>query len=91
MLTGLYGLADVRRSLRYNDVDQTGTLDWVSEAFDRPSWPVKWRRGTFTASWFERHGSTPITGLPSHWPDAYRRSIERRIEIIEAEQRHWPH
>jgi hypothetical protein len=40
--------------------------------------------GELTTSWFERHGSTPITELPSHWSDAYRRLVERRIEIIES-------
>jgi hypothetical protein len=33
-------------------------------------------------SWFERHRSTPITELPAHWPEAYRRLVERRIEVI---------
>ena len=34
-------------------------------------------------TWFERHGSTPITEIPSHWPDAYRKLVERRIRLIE--------
>jgi hypothetical protein len=33
--------------------------------------------------WFERHGSTPITEIPEHWPDAYRAVVERRIESIQ--------
>ena len=40
-------------------------------------------KGELATAWFERHGSKPITELPSHWPDAYRRLVERRIEIIE--------
>ncbi|MGH3275961.1 MAG: BREX-2 system adenine-specific DNA-methyltransferase PglX [Streptosporangiaceae bacterium] len=32
--------------------------------------------------WFARHGSTPITEVPVHWPDKYRRVVERRIDII---------
>jgi hypothetical protein len=39
-------------------------------------------RGEIQTTWFQRHTSTPITELPSHWPDAYRRLVERRIEII---------
>lgn len=35
------------------------------------------------ASWFARHRSTPITELPSRWPDAYKRLVSRRIELIE--------
>ena len=34
--------------------------------------------------WFERHRSTPITELPDHWSESYRRLVERRIEIIES-------
>jgi hypothetical protein len=40
-------------------------------------------KGEIETTWFQRHGSTPNTELPSHWPDAYRRLVERRIEIIE--------
>jgi hypothetical protein len=38
--------------------------------------------GELETAWFERHGSTPITELPSHWPERYRRAVERRLEII---------
>jgi hypothetical protein len=34
-------------------------------------------------SWFERHNSAPITEIPSHWPAAYRKLVERRIKLIE--------
>ncbi|MEV4296064.1 BREX-2 system adenine-specific DNA-methyltransferase PglX [Microbispora rosea] len=40
--------------------------------------------GEIETQWFARHGSTPITELPAHWPAAYRKAVERRIEIIEA-------
>jgi hypothetical protein len=40
-------------------------------------------KGRLETSWFERHNSTPITDLPCHWSHAYRRLVERRIEIIE--------
>ena len=36
------------------------------------------------STWFTRHGSTPITELPDHWPDDYRALVERRIELIES-------
>ncbi|HLU97819.1 MAG TPA: BREX-2 system adenine-specific DNA-methyltransferase PglX, partial [Thermobifida alba] len=38
--------------------------------------------GKAETAWFSRHGSTPITDLPSHWPDAYKRVVEKRIEFI---------
>lgn len=41
--------------------------------------------GDEETSWFARHGSTPITELPSHWPDPYRKLVERRIDLIEAD------
>jgi hypothetical protein len=34
-------------------------------------------------TWFERHGSKPITELRDHWPEDYKRLVERRIELIE--------
>ncbi len=40
--------------------------------------------GAMQSTWFERHGSSPITELPSDWPEAYRRVVERRIELIES-------
>ena len=32
--------------------------------------------------WFERHKSMPTTEIPAHWPTAYRKLIQRRLEII---------
>ena len=40
-------------------------------------------KGELQTTWFERHGSTPITDLPKHWPAAYRKLVERRIKLIE--------
>lgn len=37
-------------------------------------------------TWFERHGSTPITEIPAHWPEGYRRVVARRIELIEQDK-----
>ena len=41
--------------------------------------------GTLETTWFTRHGSAPITELPSDWPDDYRRVVEQRIALIETE------
>lgn len=43
--------------------------------------------GKESTTWFERHGSTPITEIPAHWPADYREVVERRIELIEARDR----
>ena len=42
--------------------------------------------GSEQTTWFERHGSTPITELPAHWPADYRAVVERRIALIEADR-----
>ncbi len=39
--------------------------------------------GEVESQWFARHGSTPITEVPAHWPAAYREVVQRRIETIE--------
>lgn len=33
-------------------------------------------------AWFERHGSTPTSELPAHWPDDYRALVERRLALM---------
>lgn len=40
--------------------------------------------GGAQTSWFTRHGSTPITELPAHWPDDYHHIVQQRIELIES-------
>jgi hypothetical protein len=40
--------------------------------------------GELQTTWFARHGSTPITEIPAHWPEPYRQLVARRIEAIEA-------
>ena len=42
--------------------------------------------GTETTTWFVRHGSTPITDIPSHWPEDYRQVVQRRIDLIESDR-----
>ena len=45
----------------------------------------KMAAGETQTTWFERHGSTPITELPAEWPDDYRQLVERRIALIESD------
>jgi hypothetical protein len=42
--------------------------------------------GEEDSAWFTRHGSAPITELPASWPEPYKRLVERRIELIEADR-----
>jgi len=38
--------------------------------------------GESQTTWFEHHGSTPITEIPAHWPDDYKALVERRLQAI---------
>ncbi|WP_338320500.1 BREX-2 system adenine-specific DNA-methyltransferase PglX, partial [Streptomyces lonarensis] len=42
------------------------------------------KAGEASGEWFKRHGSTPITDIPAHWPDDYRALVQKRIEVIES-------
>jgi hypothetical protein len=75
-----YGLVD--EDLSYSGDDLPG-LALGERAFEI----VLARRvakGDEETAWFERHGSTPITEVPGHWPAAYRTLVERRIALAES-------
>lgn len=38
--------------------------------------------GEIETAWFDRHRSTPITEIPTHWPDWYRDIVQARIDTI---------
>ncbi|MFF8386154.1 BREX-2 system adenine-specific DNA-methyltransferase PglX [Streptomyces kanasensis] len=40
--------------------------------------------GEASDEWFKRHGSTPITEIPTHWPAEYRALVQKRIDVIES-------
>lgn len=42
--------------------------------------------GRETTTWFERHGSAPVTEIPARWPAAYRALVQRRIDLIESDR-----
>ena len=44
----------------------------------------KMAAGELETTWFERHGSAPITELPEAWPDDYKALVNRLIEVIES-------
>ncbi|GGN91899.1 DNA methylase [Streptomyces albiflavescens] len=41
-------------------------------------------KGEASDEWFKRHGSTPITTIPDHWSDAYKATVQKRIDAIES-------
>ena len=42
--------------------------------------------GVETTTWFERHGSTPVTDIPGHWPEDYCQVVQRRIDLIDSDR-----
>ncbi|WP_231493909.1 BREX-2 system adenine-specific DNA-methyltransferase PglX [Nocardiopsis sp. CNT312] len=46
----------------------------------------KMAAGEASTEWFNRHRSTPVTEIPSHWPDAYKKVVAKRIELIESDK-----
>ena len=42
--------------------------------------------GREQTTWFERHDSTPMTDIPAHWPEDYRRVVAQRIAAIEQDK-----
>lgn len=42
--------------------------------------------GELDTTWFARHNATPVTELPTHWPEDYRRVVEARIALIESDK-----
>ena len=79
---GLYGLTD--KPLTYSAADLP-ELSLGERAFEI----VLARRvaaGEEETAWFERHGSSPITEIPAHWPQAYRDLVQGRLDLIESDK-----
>ncbi len=78
----LYGLTDEELTA---PPDQVPDVNKGERAFEMVL-GRKMAAGEFESTWFERHGSTPITELPGHWPEAYQRIVERRMALIESDR-----
>jgi hypothetical protein len=72
----LYGIVDEELTL---PPEQVPNLNLGERAFE-----IVLARANDEPLWFERHHSTPITEIPSHWPEAYRKLVEKRIALIES-------
>ncbi|WP_257027710.1 MULTISPECIES: BREX-2 system adenine-specific DNA-methyltransferase PglX [unclassified Streptomyces] len=83
---GLYGLlseAEVARTtVQSPDPDTIPEVRLGERAFEIVL-ARKVVSGDTETAWFERHGSTPVTEIPRHWPDSYREIVQARIDIIE--------
>ena len=80
----LYGLLTDQEAvdLQAEPRQRPRSSSWAS-GHSRSCWPGGWQQARLSTQWFARHGSTPITEIPAHWPEAYRQVVERRIEVIE--------
>ncbi|MEU8651031.1 BREX-2 system adenine-specific DNA-methyltransferase PglX [Streptomyces sp. NPDC048737] len=79
---GAYGL------LTTEEVARTTTNDVPKVTLGQRAFEIVLARkvaaGEAETAWFERHSSTSITEIPAHWPDSYRKIIQARIDLIEA-------
>jgi hypothetical protein len=81
---GSYGLltdAEVAQ-LTAGDLDTVPEIKLGERAFEIVL-ARKVAAGEAETAWFARHGSTPITEIPGHWPQWYRDIVQARIDIIE--------
>jgi hypothetical protein len=81
----LYGLLDADLTAGQSDA-ALQNLPEVSLG-ERPFEIALARRvaaGGPATTWFERHGSKPLTEIPAHWPADYRKLIQKRLDAIEA-------
>lgn len=77
----LYGLVD--EDLTYTgEMPEDERLLRLGERAFEVALARKVAAGTEETTWFERHGSTPLTELPADWPDDYRALVERRLQLI---------
>ncbi len=81
----LYGITD--EDLCYCDTEgkqlEPPGIDLGQRAFEIVM-ARKMAAAELETTWFERHRSKPITQIPDHWPDEYKRLVERRIAVIES-------
>jgi len=80
---GVYSILDDPPT--WPDLDSIPPIQLGERAFEIVM-ARKIAEGELQTTWFERHGSTPITEIPDHWPDDYRQIVQRRIDLIESDR-----
>jgi hypothetical protein len=81
-LYGLLSLADAAKvTVPAERLAECPEVDLGQRAFELVIAPNA-QRDEAVEQWFRRHGSTPVTEIPAHWPDWYREIVQARIDII---------
>ncbi|MEU2687713.1 BREX-2 system adenine-specific DNA-methyltransferase PglX [Streptomyces hygroscopicus] len=84
---GFYGLlteAEVAQTVDSSAVSMTAPEVKLGERAFEIVLARKMALGEAETAWFDRHGSTPTTKIPTHWPNWYRGIVQARIDIIES-------
>jgi hypothetical protein len=76
----LYGLID--DELTYSGDNLPGVA--LGERAFEIALACKLHRGDEETAWFTRHGSSPVTEIPAHWPAAYGELVQRRLDLIKS-------
>jgi uncharacterized protein DUF7008/Eco57I restriction-modification methylase len=78
---GLYGLLNdaeiARTTVPEGDLEKIPGIQLGERAFE-----IVLAASGAETDWFRRHGSTPVTEIPAHWPEWYRKIVQARIDII---------
>ena len=78
-----FGLVD--EGLTYQNGDLAGVA--VGERAFEIALARKVRAGEADSAWFERNALSPVCDLPPEWPNDYREVVQKRLDIIESDQR----
>ncbi len=73
----LYGLTKESITL---PLDQIPEIELGQRAFEI-AMARQMAEGELETEWFNRHGSTPTAEIPTHWPEAYRQIVQKRLDI----------
>jgi hypothetical protein len=74
----LYGLTKESLTLPLSEVPE---IELGQRAFEI-AMARQMAEGELETEWFNRHGSTPVTEIPAHWPETYRQLVQKRLDII---------
>ncbi|WP_441349176.1 BREX-2 system adenine-specific DNA-methyltransferase PglX [Streptomyces sp. NTH33] len=80
---GAYGLL-TDDAVAQTSVPLDAGADVPKVALGQRAFEIVLARSGAETVWFDRHGSTPVTEIPDHWPDAYKKVVQARIDLIEA-------